>query len=165
MAADTREPSASASTTSPKSTAASPQNGQTEAYAAPVAPPNANAFAAGASQNTAGGKVQEPRLMDGLRSIKSSDFKEVHKKPCVRDALLTGIGGGFGIGGARAIWGGMILEVMPSCWQEADRYSDRLVRLQLGCWLVCFWFLFDVRVLPEEEVVGKRGYEKGCRSD
>ena len=49
---------------------------------------------------------KEVGVVDVLRTIKLSEFKEVHKKPCVRDSLLTGIGGGFGIGGIRAIWGG-----------------------------------------------------------
>jgi hypothetical protein len=26
--------------------------------------------------------------------------------PCVRESLLMGIGGGFGVGGVRALWGG-----------------------------------------------------------
>ena len=104
MAADTREE------TSPE--AATPQtstlhNQKVEPYAVPAAPPNANALPQGAGLNTAGGKPKEAGLFDALRSIKPSEFKEVHKKPCVRDALLTGIGGGFGIGGVRAIWGGL----------------------------------------------------------
>ena len=73
----------------------------------PIAPPpSANALPAGAGLNTAGGKVREAGLFDAVRSIKFNDFREVHEKPCVRDALLTGIGAGFGIGGARAIWRG-----------------------------------------------------------
>lgn len=46
-------------------------------------------------------------LIDALKSIKLEDFKEVHKKPCTREGFLTGIGAGFGIGGIRAILGGM----------------------------------------------------------
>lgn len=108
MAADTREdvvskpPESSKSTTPPSKVAAH------EPYAVPVAPPNANALPAGAGLNTAGGRTKEASYFDALRSIKSSDFQEVHKKPCVRDALLTGIGGGFGIGGVRAVLGGTL---------------------------------------------------------
>ncbi|KAL2056323.1 hypothetical protein ABVK25_003346 [Lepraria finkii] len=90
MAADTREDT------------------QTEPYVVPVAPPNANALPQSSGLNTAGGKAKEAGVFDALRSIKPSEFKEVHKKPCVRDALLTGIGGGFGIGCVRAIWGATV---------------------------------------------------------
>jgi len=60
----------------------------------------------GSGLNTAGGKIKDAGVFDALKSIKISEFKEVHRKPCVRDSFLTGIGGGFGIGGVRAIWGG-----------------------------------------------------------
>ena len=69
-------------------------------------PPNANALP-GASSNTAGGKISETGLWDAVKSVKLSNLKEVHQKPCVRDAFLVGIGTGFGVGGIRAIMGGM----------------------------------------------------------
>ena len=69
-------------------------------------PQNANAMLGG-SANTAGGKVKNASIFDAIKTIKLEDFKEVHKKPCVRDALLTGIGLGFGTGGFRAIMGGI----------------------------------------------------------
>ena len=105
MAADTREDTQAKSSAPSTST---PHDKKTELYAVPVAPPNANALPQGSGLNTAGGKAKEAGVFDALRSIKPSEFKEVHKKPCVRDALLTGIGGGFGIGGVRAIWGGTL---------------------------------------------------------
>lgn len=104
MAADTREDASSSTTASTNS--ASPPGTRTDAHAVPTAPPNANALPAGAGQNTAGGKVKEAGVLDAIRSIRPTELTEVHQKPCVREALLTGIGGGFGIGGARAIWGG-----------------------------------------------------------
>ena len=73
-----------------------------------VAPENANALPGG-SANTAGGKAKEASIIDALKSIHLADFKEVHKKPCVRDALMTGIGTGFGVGGVRSILGGRVL--------------------------------------------------------
>lgn len=110
MAADTREDASPKRPESSKPTTAPSKGTAHEPRAVPVAPsPNtdANAFAAVGSMNTAGGRTKEASYMDALRSIKLSDFQEVHTKPCVRDALLTGIGGGFGIGGVRAILGGM----------------------------------------------------------
>lgn len=117
MAADTREdtqvkPSALSSST--------PHDKKTEPYVVPVAPPNANALPQSSGLNTAGGKAKEAGVFDALRSIKSSEFKEVHKKPCVRDALLTGIGGGFGIGCVRAIWGYVTVRIGLSCGHWAD---------------------------------------------
>ena len=38
--------------------------------------------------------------------MRLEDFKQVHMYPCVRESLLMGIGGGFGVGGVRALWGG-----------------------------------------------------------
>lgn len=70
-----------------------------------AAPENVNALP-GASSNTAGGKVRDANVIDVIKTIKPGDFKEVHKKPCVRDAFLAGIGLGFGMGGIRTIMGG-----------------------------------------------------------
>ncbi|MCJ1454680.1 hypothetical protein MMC28_005033 [Mycoblastus sanguinarius] len=105
MAADTREDTSPPSSTPSQTKPPSSQGKETEAYAVPTLPQNANALPAASGLNTAGGKPKEASLFDALRSIRMSEFKEVHKKPCVRDALLTGIGGGFGIGGVRAILG------------------------------------------------------------
>lgn len=106
MAADTREHATSQPPEPSKSTAAPSKGNAHEPYVAPVPPPNANALPAGAGLNTAGGRTREATYFDALRSIRISDFQEMHTKPCVRDALLAGIAGGFGIGGVRAILGG-----------------------------------------------------------
>lgn len=96
MAGDIQESAPSQATDSKSQRANSPSS---------ASPPNANALPGG-GQNTAGSKNQEASLLDAAKSIRLSDFKEVHKKPCVRDALMTGIGAGFGIGGVRSILGG-----------------------------------------------------------
>lgn len=87
MAADTRDDN---KTKAPTPSTPSSKANDPEAHA------NATVLATG----------KEVGVVDVLKTIKLSEFKEVHKKPCVRDSLLTGIGGGFGIGGIRAIWGG-----------------------------------------------------------
>lgn len=79
------------------------QDGKAQPYQAPQ---NANMLAGG-TENTAGGKTKEVGLGDAFESIKVEDFTEFHKKPCVRDSLMTGIGSGFGIGGVRALLSGM----------------------------------------------------------
>jgi hypothetical protein len=69
------------------------------------APANANSLPAGSGQNTAGGRPENPSLTEGIKTVRLADFKQVHQYPCVREALLTGIGGGFGMGAIRAVWG------------------------------------------------------------
>jgi len=68
-------------------------------------PQNANLMPGGTA-NTAGGQTKEIGFGDALEAIKLEEFTEIHKKPCVRDALMTGIGSGFGVGGVRFLAGG-----------------------------------------------------------
>jgi cytochrome c oxidase assembly protein subunit 20 len=66
---------------------------------------NANTLQ-GASLSTAGGRTPNVGIAEIAKSITLEDLQTVHTKPCVRDSLLMGILGGFGIGGVRAILGG-----------------------------------------------------------
>lgn len=69
-------------------------------------PPNANMLAGG-TEHTAGGKIPEVSLSSAFDGgLKLSDFTELPKKPCVRDALVTGLPLGFAASGLRFIWGG-----------------------------------------------------------
>lgn len=143
MAADTREDMGSKSPESSKMRA-SPSNGTAhEPQGVPVAPQNANALPAGAGLNTAGGRLKEASYSDALRSIQLSDFQEVHKKPCVRDALLTGIGGGFGVGGVRAILGGMSTSSHLAKY-NADQRRFCMENLQLCSWVFRSRVILDV---------------------
>lgn len=89
MAADTREDTIKKSST-PATSSSKDKEPETNTAS------NATVLATG----------KDVGVVDVLKTIKLSEIKEVHKKPCVRESLLTGIGGGFGIGGIRAIWGG-----------------------------------------------------------
>lgn len=109
MADDTRQPaedlSKAALTVHPENRPFSGtqwQDGKAQPYQAPE---NANMMAGG-TEHTAGGKIPEATLSNAIGTIKPDEFRSFHKKPCVRDSLLYGIGGGFGVGGIRAIWGG-----------------------------------------------------------
>lgn len=164
MAADTREDASSKPPESSKSTTSPSKGTAHEPYAVPVAPPNANALPAGAGLNTAGGRTKEASYFDALRSIKTSDFQEIHTKPCVRDAMLTGIGGGFGIGGVRAILGGTLIS-SPLTRYGADRYSLCVEDLQLGGWIIRIRVVTNVRILPKDETKREAGNEDGCGSD
>jgi len=88
----------------------------------------------GGALNTAGGKMQEAGFIDAAKTIHLSDFNEVHKKPCARDAFMTGIGAGFGVGGVRAILGG-ILSAHTLSLLQADHPRSCSPMLQLGCWV------------------------------
>ena len=80
------------------------QDGKAQSYQPPQ---NANLLAGG-TENTAGGQTKEIGLGDAFETVKLEEFTQIHKKPCVRDALMTGIGSGFGIGGVRALLGGKL---------------------------------------------------------
>lgn len=143
MAADTRENATSKPSEPSKTTKSSSRETAPEPYAVSVAPPDANALPAGAGLNTAGGRPKQASYFDALRSIQLSDFQEVHNKPCVRDALLTGIGGGFGISGVRAILGGSFTSSHLATY-DADGYSLGMENLQLGGSNVRFRVIHDV---------------------
>ncbi|KAK7757346.1 hypothetical protein SLS62_000358 [Diatrype stigma] len=60
-----------------------------------------------------GGETQQPpaarpTLKDGIQTIKPDDFFSVHKIPCARQGLLTGIGAGAVVGAGRYIFGARI---------------------------------------------------------
>jgi cytochrome c oxidase assembly protein subunit 20 len=70
-------------------------------------PGNANALPEGSGQNTAGSGNKVPSLKEAIKTVRLEDFKQVHMYPCVRESLLMGIGGAFGVGGVRTLLGGM----------------------------------------------------------
>ena len=133
-------------------------NKKAEAYATPVAPENANALPGG-GLNTAGAKVKEATFIDGLKSIRLSDLKEIHKKPCVRDSLMMGIGTGFAFGALRTVLGGKQLS-STSNPTVLIFYSAHIRGLQLGCWIFCVRVILHARVLPAEADLGDAGNEE-----
>lgn len=82
---------------------------------------------AGGTEHTAGGKTPEVSLSNAFDGgLKLSDFTELPKRPCVRDALMTGIGSGFAFGGIRAIFGGMSMRIpILSIYQKKQ---DQMLR-------------------------------------
>lgn len=85
-------------------------------------PENANLMAGG-TEHTAGGKQVDVGVVDAAKTITKEDWTKFHKKPCVKDSFLTGIGTGAAVGGVRAIWRGMQHHITPSALQE---YTDRV---------------------------------------
>ncbi|MCJ1432534.1 hypothetical protein MMC27_001891 [Xylographa pallens] len=129
MAADTWDPSSTPSadgTSRPYrgkiyETFTPSTSSSSSSQSSPILPPeNANAIPGG-STNTAGGRVKEATLWDGIKSIKVEDVKHLHKIPCVRDAFLMGMGTGFMIGGGRAIVGGSFCFSSAGMWEFCQR--------------------------------------------
>jgi cytochrome c oxidase assembly protein subunit 20 len=110
MAGDTRDSSNSPRGPPPGATEP-PEHVKTpnKVYEVFNAPPSANALPEGSGQNTAGAHKEPPTLTDAIKTVHIQDFKQVYMYPCVRESLLMGIGGGFGMGGVRALWGGMFI--------------------------------------------------------
>ena len=134
------------------------QDGKAQGYKPPQ---NANLMPGG-TENTAGGQTKEIGVGDALESIKLEEFTEIHKKPCVRDALMTGIGSGFGIGGVRALIGGMLLliESIGNCVLTSF-CSESMDLLQLGRRRMGGRLGRNVPVLPVQTSDGKGGHDKG----
>ena len=124
MADDTRQPPPSADTPINRETlTVSPENkpfsgtqwqGGKQLPASTLPPQNANILGGG-TEHTAGGKEPDVTFRNAFnKGIPTwEDFKELPKRPCVRDAFMTGIGGGFAMGGVRAIF-----EVRFYAWFE-----------------------------------------------
>ena len=111
MAGDTRDnalppPGAPLQSTPADSSSERPYQGKIyERFHVPATPENANALPGGTS-NTAGGRPKEAGLVDAAKTVRLEELTDLHKRPCVRDSLLTGMGASFGVGGIRAILGG-----------------------------------------------------------
>ncbi|KAI9724975.1 MAG: hypothetical protein M1812_000251 [Candelaria pacifica] len=104
MAADTREDTSPKSSESGSSAEASSAR-KSETYETfNKRLPNANVLPGGTT-NTAGGRPKEVSLVEAVKTVQLEDFRNIHKLPCVRDSLLTGILSGFGLGGLRAVLG------------------------------------------------------------
>jgi len=138
MAADTWEPQKAPLDPATSSTTPTSQSRTYETFNAPIAPENVNALPGG-GLNTAGGRPKDAGLLEAMKSVRLQELKEVHKKPCVRDALLTGIGAGFGIGGIRVIMGGKCCRSPNSTLSDGS--SANIPGLQLGCGYVLLWVL------------------------
>ena len=60
---------------------------------------------------------ERPSISEAVSTIKPEDFSNLANYPCTRNALLHGIGAGFGMGGVRFIVGGRSIH---GCSGEVD---------------------------------------------
>jgi len=108
MADDTRDAKQSHPAGPPPGATEPPEHvRQPKVYEIFEAPPSANALPQGYGQNTAGGRPPKLSLGEAVKTVRVEDFKNVHTYPCVRESLMTGIGGAFAIGGTRMLFGSM----------------------------------------------------------
>lgn len=94
----------------------------------PYTPPENANMLMGGTEHTAGGKLPDVTISNAFPKL--SDFQELHKRPCVRDAFLTGITGGAVIGGIRGIFGGLYHRTY--CQHSSDTTTAAV-------WSACSW--------------------------
>jgi hypothetical protein len=125
MAGDTRDSSSPPPRGPPPGATEPPKHVKnTKVYE--VFPANANSLPDGSGQNTAGGRPENPKLAEAIKTVRIEDFKQVHMYPCVRESLLTGIGGGFGMGAVRAVWGSMYLPLQIAPFAQSLSFITRI---------------------------------------
>lgn len=79
-----------------------PNNSESKGTEKPSTRSLAEAISSGDARNEFSTEERsQPTLSEALKTVHLSDLKEVHKKPCSRDALLVGIGSGFAFGGVK----------------------------------------------------------------
>jgi cytochrome c oxidase assembly protein subunit 20 len=116
-----------------------------EVFSAP--PPSANALPDGYGQNTAGARPAEYGLGDAVKTVHIKDLAQVHMYPCVRESLLTGIAGGFAMGGVRGLFGGEALFSFHLLRGGGWTFTRAFLRIYL-CSIVPYKLLGDSRFLP-----------------
>ncbi|KAJ6083410.1 hypothetical protein PENARI_c008G01836 [Penicillium arizonense] len=80
---------------------ASSQTGKLwDAFGNPEEPANALAKA---TYKPPGKDPKDASYSEIIGSVSLSEFSTIHKRPCARESLMTGIGVGFGVGGLRGV--------------------------------------------------------------
>ncbi|KAK6443722.1 hypothetical protein LTR95_000549 [Oleoguttula sp. CCFEE 5521] len=131
------------------------QNGKQIPYTAP--PENANMMPGG-TQHTAGGAVVEPTLVNAFGTVKLEEFRELHKRPCVRDALMVGIGAGAGVGGIRGLLGAKVWTACSwavASWMGASTLMHQYCKYQRQT--------EKEGMMRAMEILDKKGMEKKAR--
>lgn len=89
------------------------------------------------------GNIKSPILSQALMAIKMEDFKSIHKKPCVREALMVGIGLGFGAWGIRASLGGRFLVCNTFMSLTSSAPTFRACSWAVGTFCFGSWITFE----------------------
>ncbi|KAJ5773602.1 Cytochrome oxidase biogenesis protein Cox20 subunit [Penicillium paradoxum] len=100
-ASNTQTPDSSANSQTPKYEPSQSQTGKLwDAFGNPEEPANALAQA---TYKPRGKNPKDVPYSEIIGSVSLSEMSTVHKRPCARESLLTGIGVGFGVGGLRGV--------------------------------------------------------------
>ncbi|CAD6455712.1 4f3b4a17-0ff1-440d-86c7-1d0c0eb345d7 [Sclerotinia trifoliorum] len=125
-------------------------------------PENANALAEGSGQNTAGTHKHKgtPSLGAAIKTLRWQDFAQVHMYPCARESFLTGIGGGFAMGGIRAIFGAPIPKA-------ANWAVGTFVFSAFGAYEFCFYRrrLERAHMKRAVEIIDRKKVEKEAQAE
>ncbi|KAJ5390125.1 uncharacterized protein N7496_001193 [Penicillium cataractarum] len=100
-----------------------------DAFGNPEEPVNA---LANASYKPRGKDPKDVSYSDVVGTVSMSEISSFYKAPCARESLLTGIGAGFGIGGVRAVFGGM-----RSLWSAGNWAVGVFAVTSLGAYEFC----------------------------
>jgi len=122
-------------------------------------PPQSANLMAGGTQNTAGGQAPEVSIGNAFSNgLGLSDFANLPKRPCVRDAYMTGITSGFALGGLRALFGASMFTVCS--WAVASTCVSSGVMYQ---W--CLWKRHAERdgMIRAVDILNKNQLEKKAR--
>lgn len=76
-----------------------------DAFGNPEEPANALAKA---TYKPRGKDPKDVSYSEIIGSVSLSEMSTIHKRPCARESLMTGIGVGFGIGGLRGVLKGIL---------------------------------------------------------
>ncbi|KAF7534127.1 hypothetical protein G7054_g6493 [Neopestalotiopsis clavispora] len=72
---------------------------------------------------------RQPTISDGIKSIKSEDFFNVHQIPCARQGWMTGIGAGFVLGVGRYLTGARIPKAAN--WAFASFMAGSIIQFEV----------------------------------
>lgn len=118
-----------------------------DAFGNPEEPVNA---LANATYKPRGKDPKDVSYSEVVGTISVSEISSFYKVPCARESLLTGIGAGFGIGGTRAVFGGMCIHssiAKLNIYLIFQRNALIMVCRKLGSWSVRSHLSGSIRVL------------------
>ncbi|KAJ5551147.1 Cytochrome oxidase biogenesis protein Cox20 subunit [Penicillium sp. DV-2018c] len=127
---DTQTPNGSPDSQKPK--ASQSQTGKLwDAFGNPEDPVNALAQA---TYKPRGKNPKDVSYSEIIGSVSLSEMSTVHKRPCARESLLTGIGVGFGVGGLRGVLKGRYY-----LWSAANWAVGMFAISSLASYEYCRW--------------------------
>ncbi|CAG7988575.1 unnamed protein product [Penicillium olsonii] len=121
---------ASPDSSKPKHASSRSQTGKLwDAFGNPEEPANALAKA---TYKPPGKNPKDVSYSEIIGSVSLSEMSNVHKRPCARESLMTGIGVGFGVGGLRGV-----LKGRYGLWSAGNWAVGMFAITSLGAYEYC----------------------------